>query len=105
MSEVLALLASFRNRGVHLWAEGDQLRYGMRSGSLSAGEVGKLREHKGEILTLLAKASVPEQLGATIVATTNPGCAIQISAGLRDAGYRATVRHVVELLDEAYAKP
>jgi glycolate oxidase iron-sulfur subunit len=40
--------------------------------------------------------------GATIVATANPGCAIQVAAGLRRANYRAQVRHVVELLDEAY---
>lgn len=56
----------------------------------------RLRRRKVDAIT---------RTGATIVATTNPGCAIQISAGLRDAGYRATVRHVVELLDEAYAKP
>jgi glycolate oxidase iron-sulfur subunit len=43
------------------------------------------------------------QTGATIVATANPGCAMQVTSGLRDAGYRADVKHVVELLDEAYA--
>ncbi len=42
--------------------------------------------------------------GATIVATANPGCAMQIGAGLREARYRATVKHVVELLDEAYRR-
>ena len=40
--------------------------------------------------------------GATVVATANPGCAMQVAAGLRAAGYRADVRHVVELLDDAY---
>ena len=40
--------------------------------------------------------------GATIVVTANPGCAMQVTAGLREADYRATVKHVVELLDEAY---
>ncbi len=39
---------------------------------------------------------------ATIVATANPGCAAQVAAGLRAAGTVATVKHVVELLDEAY---
>ena len=39
---------------------------------------------------------------ARIVATANPGCALQVAAGLRAAGYRARVAHVVELLDEAY---
>lgn len=38
------------------------------------------------------------------VATANPGCAIQIAAGLRQARYRADVKHIVELLDEAYAQ-
>jgi glycolate oxidase iron-sulfur subunit len=40
---------------------------------------------------------------AEIVATANPGCAIQVNAGLRDAGLSVTVKHVVELLDEAYS--
>jgi glycolate oxidase iron-sulfur subunit len=40
--------------------------------------------------------------GATIVVTANPGCAMQVTAGLRNAGYAATVKHIVELLDEAY---
>ncbi len=39
---------------------------------------------------------------ATIVATANPGCAIQVEAGLRAAKSSARVRHVVELLDAAY---
>jgi len=39
---------------------------------------------------------------ATIVATANPGCAIQVTAGLRAVRYNAPVKHIVELLDEAY---
>ncbi|HTZ54847.1 MAG TPA: (Fe-S)-binding protein [Candidatus Acidoferrum sp.] len=46
-----------------------------------------------------------EATGAAIVATANPGCALQVSAGLRNAGIRADVKHIVELLDEAYAQP
>ena len=37
------------------------------------------------------------------VATGNPGCAMQIGAGLRAAGLAIRVRHPVELLDESYA--
>jgi glycolate oxidase iron-sulfur subunit len=48
------------------------------------------------------KVDAIRRTGATVVATANPGCAIQVSAGLRDARYPATVKHVVELLDEAY---
>ncbi len=43
-----------------------------------------------------------EATGATIVATANPGCAAQVTAGLRAAGVEASVKHIVELLDEAY---
>lgn len=49
------------------------------------------------------KIAVIQRTGATIVATANPGCALQVAAGLRDARRRTTVKHVVELLDEAYS--
>jgi glycolate oxidase iron-sulfur subunit len=39
---------------------------------------------------------------ADVVATANPGCAMQVGAGLREAGLPAAVKHVVELLDDAY---
>jgi glycolate oxidase iron-sulfur subunit len=48
------------------------------------------------------KIDAIRRTGATIVATANPGCAIQVAAGLRDLRYRARVKHIVELLDEAY---
>jgi glycolate oxidase iron-sulfur subunit len=40
--------------------------------------------------------------GATLIATSNPGCMAQIEAGLRREGSDARVVHVVELLDRAY---
>jgi glycolate oxidase iron-sulfur subunit len=46
-----------------------------------------------------------EATGATIVATANPGCAMQVAAGLRSADIRAEVKHIVELLDDAYGQP
>jgi len=36
------------------------------------------------------------------VATGNPGCLMQLGAGLAAAGIAATARHPVELLDESY---
>jgi glycolate oxidase iron-sulfur subunit len=42
------------------------------------------------------------QTDAHVVATANPGCDMQVTAGLKRAGYPARIRHVVELLDEAY---
>ena len=40
--------------------------------------------------------------GASEVITANPGCMLQLEQGLRDAGQATTVRHVVDILDEAY---
>ena len=43
-----------------------------------------------------------EATGAELVATGNPGCLMQIGAGLRRASIRARTVHPVELLDESY---
>jgi glycolate dehydrogenase iron-sulfur subunit len=43
-----------------------------------------------------------EATGATVVATGNPGCQMQIAAGARLAGMELRVCHPVELLDESY---
>ena len=42
------------------------------------------------------------QAAPQIVATGNPGCLMQLGAGLAAAGIRAEVRHPVELLDDSY---
>jgi glycolate oxidase iron-sulfur subunit len=42
--------------------------------------------------------------GATILATGNPGCQMQIGAGARLAGMDLTVCHPIELLDESYRR-
>lgn len=39
---------------------------------------------------------------ATVLATGNPGCFLQLSAGVRRAGLRVRVAHTIQLLDEAY---
>jgi glycolate oxidase iron-sulfur subunit len=39
---------------------------------------------------------------SAVVATPNPGCAIQMENALRQLGSKAQVRYVVDLLDEAY---
>jgi glycolate oxidase iron-sulfur subunit len=39
---------------------------------------------------------------ASVIATCNPGCMMQIEAGLRRENSEGRVVHVVELLDEAY---
>jgi glycolate oxidase iron-sulfur subunit len=50
---------------------------------------------------LRAKVEAIRETGADTVATGNPGCAMQITKGLRETGIE--VVHPVELLDEAYA--
>jgi glycolate dehydrogenase iron-sulfur subunit len=40
--------------------------------------------------------------GAQVIATANPGCMLQLEAGVRLHGEGQRVVHVVELLDEAY---
>jgi glycolate oxidase iron-sulfur subunit len=40
--------------------------------------------------------------GADIIVTGNPGCLMQIGAGLLRAGQRTRVMHLVDLLDAAY---
>jgi glycolate oxidase iron-sulfur subunit len=45
-----------------------------------------------------------EATGAAFVATGNPGCLMQIGAGLRGARVNAHAVHPVDLLDEAYAR-
>jgi len=42
--------------------------------------------------------------GAEIVATGNPGCIMQIGAGVRARGLPVSVLHPVELLDESYRR-
>jgi glycolate oxidase iron-sulfur subunit len=42
--------------------------------------------------------------GAGVIATANPGCMVQLEAGLRRHRLPGRVVHVVELLDEAYRR-
>jgi glycolate oxidase iron-sulfur subunit len=39
---------------------------------------------------------------ATVIATANPGCMLQLRAGVKRFGKGQRVAHVVELLDESY---
>jgi glycolate oxidase iron-sulfur subunit len=43
------------------------------------------------------------QSGAELVVTANPGCQMQIAAGLRAARAAVTVIHLMDLLDRAYS--
>ncbi len=53
---------------------------------------------------LAAKMRCITATGAPVVATGNPGCLMQIGAGLVREGRGAVARHPVELLDASYAR-
>jgi glycolate oxidase iron-sulfur subunit len=57
-------------------------------------------ETSGELMR--QKAEAIASTGATIVASANPGCTMQIAAGLRAIGKDVEVLHPVEILDRAY---
>jgi glycolate oxidase iron-sulfur subunit len=48
------------------------------------------------------KVGHAQATGAEAVVTANPGCILQIQAGLRAHGAPTRVLHLVELLDRAY---
>jgi glycolate oxidase iron-sulfur subunit len=59
--------------------------------------------HTGLSMNILEKKMDNVTLArAEIVATANPGCMLQLEAGVRKWGHGERVVHVVELLDEAY---
>src|SRR5206468_3266045 len=51
---------------------------------------------------LIKKIDLARSTRAAVIATANPGCMLQLDAGIRRAGIGMRVAHVVELLDEAY---
>jgi len=60
-------------------------------------------EHGDMALRILArKMEAVNSTGAEIVATANPGCLLQLQAGVRMHGDGQRVMHVVEILDLAY---
>jgi len=52
---------------------------------------------------LRAKIDAVAESGAGLVLTANPGCQMQILAGVRMEGLEVEVRHILDLLDESYA--
>ena len=50
-----------------------------------------------------AKMGDVQSVTSDILATANVGCMIQLRAGVEQRGLKTPVRHVMELLDEAYS--
>ena len=79
----------------------------MRESSLCCGSAGIYNIIRREMANDLGdrKARHVLETTATDVITANPGCAMQLRASLRRNGSRARVRHIIEILDEAYGGP
>jgi len=77
----------------------------MEESSLCCGSAGIYNITQPEMAERLGRRKVEHVLDVApdIVATANPGCALQIANGLRAGGRPIEVLHVVQLLDRAYA--
>ncbi|HTV74200.1 MAG TPA: (Fe-S)-binding protein, partial [Candidatus Acidoferrales bacterium] len=77
----------------------------MNESSLCCGSAGIYNVTQPEMAGRLQERKVRNILAVEpqIVATANPGCALQVAGGLEKAGRTIAVRHVIDLLDEAYA--
>ena len=59
--------------------------------------------HTGMAMSLLKKKmDSVNATGAPVIAASNPGCMLQLRAGVKKFGQGQRVAHVVEILDEAY---
>ncbi len=76
----------------------------LRNGDRCCGAAGLYNVLEPELSGELAKDKVEaiSESGVAVVATANPGCAMQLTVGLREAGARVRVVHPIELLDRAY---
>jgi glycolate oxidase iron-sulfur subunit len=77
----------------------------MDESSLCCGSAGIYNVTQPEMAGRLQERKVANIVAVdpAFVATANPGCALQVAAGIRKAGRAIEVKHIVELLDEAYA--
>ena len=62
--------------------------------------------HTGMAMALLRKKmDFVNGTGAQVIVTANPGCMLQLAAGVQKFGQGQRVAHVVQILDEAYGGP
>jgi glycolate oxidase iron-sulfur subunit len=76
----------------------------MAEADLCCGSAGIYNLTHPELSGALRRRKIANILatGAEVVVSANPGCMLQLQAGLAEAGRPLPVRHVVELLDAAY---
>ncbi len=78
----------------------------MNESSLCCGSAGIYNVTQPAMAAQLGARKVNNALatGAQVIATGNPGCALQLAGELRKRGEDVQVRYVVELLDESYKR-
>ncbi len=78
----------------------------MHESSLCCGSAGIYNVTQPAMALALGARKVDNALatGAKVIATGNPGCALQLAGELRRRGEDVQVRYIVELLDEAYRR-
>ncbi len=76
----------------------------MRGADLCCGSAGiyNVVQNEMSMQILEHKMEAVNATAAPVIATANPGCLLQLQAGVRMHGKRQRVLHVVELLDMAY---
>ncbi|MBV8246589.1 MAG: (Fe-S)-binding protein, partial [Candidatus Eremiobacteraeota bacterium] len=76
----------------------------MREPAVCCGSAGIYSLTQPEMSARLQRRKIDNTLatGAEVVATANPGCALQLRSGLRARGSEVRVEHVMTLLDDAY---
>ncbi|GAB4434534.1 MAG: heterodisulfide reductase-related iron-sulfur binding cluster [Chloroflexi bacterium OHK40] len=78
----------------------------MHESALCCGSAGIYNVTQPEMAARLGARKVTNALatGAAVIATGNPGCALQLAGELRRRGKDVQVRYIVELLDESYRR-
>lgn len=76
----------------------------MRESSLCCGSAGVYNVLHPDTANRLLERKLDHALatGATVIVTANPGCLLQLRAGLAKRGANVQVSHILDLLDEAY---
>lgn len=80
----------------------------LKEAEICCGSAGIYNVAHNEMAERLLKGKMQrvDQTGAELILTANPGCLLQLRAGVArsgESGRRRRVMHVVELLDEAYS--
>ena len=79
----------------------------MRGSDICCGSGGiyNVQENEMAMQILASKMEAVNATHADMIATANPGCLLELQAGVRLHGNGQKVLHIVEILDRAYTRP